>query len=347
MAGCLTHTLLLDIHGGVWGVGNNQSGPLGVITSEEQQDRFARFPDLPPITSLYSGEDCSYFIDGQGNTFSCGDNSLGRLGFMPNDGKQFYFAPKKVQLRNIKKVAANCPFQTLFLDESGIVWLSGKEGSFSAETHAIPKKCIHALPPVKDIAMASDILLLDENCEVWIRTFSVPNQLLNMNKEYNLPPIASICAGSQAHMLLDVDGYIWIIGDGSSFGINADTITPYKIPELPRFSQLSFNHRHCLALTENQEVFSAGEFVHGELGRKKNGAFTIIENLRPITTVYAGHYSSLFLDNQGTLLVCGSNDRRKLGQRELSFHKIVEVGGLPPILQKNSAPRPSKSARNV
>ena len=345
MVSCEDYTLLLDIQGTVWGAGNNQNGGLGLAAEEDQQNVFAKFPELPPITSVYAGHNCSYFIDGQGNTFSCGDSKGGRLGIELELHKKFYYATRKVQLKNVKKIAANSSYQTLYLDESGSVWFSGKKKDSTVE-QSIPEKWEN-IPLMQDISRATDILFLDENNEVWISEFRGEGLLRNISKAHNLPPIASIHAGAQSvNMLLDVDGYIWIMGDGSSFYIHTNSQVPYKIPNLPPFAQLSFNYSHCLAVTENREVFSGGSSMYGEVGRLYDGVIKIMENLPPNNTVHAGYCTSLFLDNQETVFACGQNERRKLGREETPFNNIVKLGNLPPILQKNHT-GPTKSARNV
>ena len=92
---------------------------------------------------------------------------------------------------------------------------------------------------------------------------------------------------------------------------------------------------HCMALTENDEIYSWGEGIYGQLGieSKDNShtpkRLTIVYNQELILEEYfrsdsvkeapkisqisLGSKHSLFLTNKGHLYVCGYNSQGQLG----------------------------------
>ena len=355
VACCADQTLLLDIQGSVWGAGDNRKGALSLVTVEENMDYFAKLPDMPSVESLYTGYNRSYFIDDKGAVWACGDNSGGRLGIGINPQKQFFFAPRKVPLDSkVRKISANSNNITLFLDDSGCVWKTG-EARLTAGQSSFPSK-IEGVPPIIDIAVGSSFyILLDENNKVWAHGRNVGQFGIQGNEYVNstrmpdiLPPIAAVFAGYDFTLFLDMDGNVLSIGNRGYFSDNLPSANvPRLIGNHPRFTQLSANHYHFLGITEDREVYSAGQNSNGELGRAINRAPNKVERLPPISSVFAGNGTSLFVDLEGSVFACGSNSRKKLGcgWRPQAW-EVFKIEKIPPAIQYNLH-QSTKSARKV
>src|SRR3990167_1509688 len=358
LACCADQTLLLDIHGSVWGAGDNRQGALSLVTVEENMDYFAKLPDMPSVVSLTTGYNRSYFIDDKGAVWACGNNGGGRLGIGIDPQKQFFFAPRQVQLEaKVRKISANSNYITLFLDDSGCVWKTG-EVSAKEDLSSVPSK-IEGVPPIIDIAVGSSYyLLLDENNRVWahgrnVGQFGIQgNEYVNSTRIDILPPIAAVFTGYDSTLFLDVDGNALSIGNRSCFSDHVSAANvPYSIGNHPRFTQLSATQYHFLGITEDREVYSAGRNGNGELGRASIQTPKKVENLPPISTVYAGNGTSLFVDLEGSVFACGSNSRKKLGIGwRPQASQIFKIENIAPVMQHSQRPflrQSTKSARKV
>ena len=115
-----SHTLFLDCHGTVWGIGNNALHQIG--TGEIYQQSVMRTPEkIPfnvPIVSIACGAFFSLFLDCEGNVWCCGTNEKGQLGLGDVEGRN---APTKIpNLPRIADIYAGS-HHSLFVCENGTV----------------------------------------------------------------------------------------------------------------------------------------------------------------------------------------------------------------------------------
>ena len=185
------------------------------------------------------------------------------------------------------------------------------------------------------------LLLLDTRGKVWelkrsTTTFS-PRKLKGVRH------IKSFSAGRYHCMYLDRKGRVWMKGTNEfgAAGISTSNYygTPTLVPNLPPIAQVSTG-KHTLFLTKEGEVWGCGKATRGRLGvnltdsmQKKRSPPTFltpfrIENLPPIKAVSTGAAHSLFLDLDGVVWSCGSNQYGQLGQKT---KQLSPVENLPKI----------------
>jgi alpha-tubulin suppressor-like RCC1 family protein len=144
--------------------------------------------------------------------------------------------------------------------------------------------------------------------------------------------ITSISAGMHHSLVVGHKGQVWGFGQNSlgelGLGDRANRQTPTLIHNdllsdidplrSERVVAISAGSHHSLFLNSQGQVFSCGSNEHGQLGLMdlyNQDIPTLIEKTKTIkmVAISAGGFHSLFLDDQGQVYSCGSNEEGQLG----------------------------------
>ena len=141
----------------------------------------------------------------------------------------------------------------------------------------------------------------------------------------NLPPIVSVAAGQGTSYLIDNTGNVWCCGDNFNGALGIPTAEeiqkPQKNPNLPRITGVFSGYSATYFLDEDAKIWVCGNNRFGQLGigKKPKGIEMlvavprVISTLPKITSVSAGSYHSLALDEFGHVWTCGYNFYGQLG----------------------------------
>lgn len=128
---------------------------------------------------------------------------------------------------------------------------------------------------------------------------------------------------------IDQDKQLYVMGSrekgksGLGSKTRGDIETPEMIKNLPPIEQVSCGRYFCLALGENQQVYSWGNNSYGQLGHSEKYMETKpieIKSLskKNIVKVSSGENFALALSNNGSIYSWGANSVGQLGQNHKS-----------------------------
>ena len=305
------HSLLLDTEGSVWGIGCSLYGQLGFWGTTSTPTKIENLPTIQAIQCSPTGY--SLFLDTQGNVWGCGKNSVGELGIEKHNYERM-----PIKFANMPKitsmVAAN--FQALFTDEAGKVWGCGSNAF--GQLGGIPVNAAGYHKPVL------------------LEGFPLP--------------ITSVAAGKAHSLYLDIDGHVWSSGNsaGGQLGINISrghcAQQPQKLESLPKIVEISAGGSRTALLDETGQVWTSGR-VDGFVSNTPIRA-PALSQIQTMSCTAECH--SLYLEDDGSVLVAGVNKNGQLGMGDIVPRLThAKNPNLPAINNPRLNFYSSKSARNV
>ncbi|MGN0532083.1 MAG: RCC1 domain-containing protein, partial [Eubacterium sp.] len=286
------HTVLLDENNNVRTAGRNDKGQLGRETSSDSDSTFTHVTDGISgvnITAMAAGEYHTVLLDANGNVWTAGYNSTFAQVTVSNGVK-------------IKAIAAG-GYHTVLLDENNNVWTAGgnDQGQLGRETSS-----------------NSD------------STFTqVTDGISGVN-------ITAIAAGGYHTVLLDTNGNVWTAGynycgqlgrdeNNGSYKANS-TFKKVTVGDGVKIKAIAAGGNHTVLLDVNNNVWTAGENNHGQLGSEENigtgNANPTFKQVTKgidgvkITAIAAGLYHTVLLDKDGNVWSAGYNRYGQLGREE-------------------------------
>lgn len=307
IASSLEHTLFLRANGTVLGRGYNTHGQLpedsrfdilfpqkntisiavgekyslllnadGILTSYGEFEPIAeRVFKAFDIISISSGFSHSLFLSRQGDVYAYGSNYNGQLGITASKVRMLPF--RIPSLSNIISVVCG-QYHSLFLKADGTVYGCGDNTG-------------------KQISPS--------NNDKYLTPTSIP-----------LPTrIVSLAAGSLHSLFLDANGDVY--GYSNNFyGQLGMTDENGKILGLPPIVQIVCGNLHSLFLDKLGNVYALGSNGHGQLGVGSSVQQTDtpiqIRSLKNIRYIAAGPFSSFFIDIDGIVYGCGTDNSDRL-----------------------------------
>ena len=277
----VSHSILLDTEQRIWTFGANTFGQLGIGNSESKNGQINLITNLPPIQSIFASPySHSLALDIHGGVWACGNNNYGQLGF--GNVKGYKLFTKIESLPRIKSIATGT-WSSIFLDEEGSVWASGFNGNGEL---ALPSGLKHSLSPTKI---------------------------------EGLPPISAIYAKKTCPLFLDVDGGVWMSGEGfRQFGfanIPPSTGGPMKIPNLPAIRSFAAGYCHLELLDVDFNVWTIGTSANGQTGSATVSTFLqkLETILLRVINIECCAYFTVFQCEDDSIWVCGENTCGQLG----------------------------------
>ena len=149
--------------------------------------------------------------------------------------------------------------------------------------------------------------------------------------------IVHICCGQGFSVFVSKNGLVMTCGDYRTGCLGrADTtscFTPKLVDALlsSDISCVSCGTNHVSVVTGDGKVFSWGHNTYGKLGVGSNQAIAEVPTNVPfpegviIKNVFCGHDCTAFVDNNGSVWVCGNNDFNKLGLNYKTNFRTIKL----------------------
>ena len=309
VSGGPSHSLALGSDGNLYSWGYNKQGQLGreIVSDTTPPSKTDNQPGLvtPPagvrFTQTCVGAWHSLALGSDGNLYSWGSNSYGELG--RDTGSATYDAkPGKVNLptgvAKITQISAGT-FYSMALDSDGDLYSWGNNAYYElgrdtglAEKDPAPRKVSTPLGVKK---------------YTWITTGDW----------------TSLAIGSDGNL------YSWGYNEYGQLGRNTGSATQDRRPRkvampagVKKFTQISTERRHTLALGSDGNLYSWGNNDCGQLGRDtgsakydtKPGKVIMPTGIAQFTQISAGYSHSLAIGSDGNLYSWGYNQYGELGR---------------------------------
>lgn len=330
--------------GSVLAWGGDDSGQLGSghLSVGAQSERANNVKLPSDVSTLQSGLRHSLALLPNGDVMAWGNNSFGQMGNGREGGVQV--VPKKVEgLPKITMIATRQD-HNLALDDTGQVWawglnMSGQLGD-NTNTNRPKPQPVNGMSDVAFIASGyRTSLAVKHDGSLWIWGG-------NCNLDKRTPELRDYIKQ------LQVGGY----ADGSGGTIdqitpeddciaekylNAKTLVPKQIKEIPPIASLSAGFGQVLAITREGELWSWGCNLYAQVGNgiKANGDTNIfpakVVGIGKVVAASAGFRHSLALTADGTVWAWGHNYFGELGNGktndETLYAEPIKIERLPQI----------------
>ena len=244
------------------------------------------------ISTIICGKEKTTCLSNDGCIFSFGKSDLGAIAI---EQEKYVFPPVKIPtLTNIQCVAGFLE-NIICLDYSGTVYTFGdnKNGQLG-------------------IGLDEDTL-----------------QYTHIPQKVNLPPCKEVSCGIRFAICLSEDGFIYSFGCNNfgqlGIGNNVKSYnTPQKIESLCDVEFIECGGEHVFCKTENNEVYSWGYNIYGQLGTGNDtdlNSPTICTTLsnEDIIDIKSCLYHTIVLKSNNEVFTCGYNGFGQLGRESDTF----------------------------
>jgi alpha-tubulin suppressor-like RCC1 family protein len=341
LSGGNRHSLFLDSQGRVYGFGSNQDGQLGLggIVTQFIPILIKEFKSQIIVVS--AGSYHSLFLDSQGQVYSCGCNTLGRLGLGDHKYSHIH-VPTPIDNQEMGQILAISAGGThsLFLNSEGQVFSCGygrfgRLGLRDEKDRKIPT-LIPTTGPGTQIGKVAAIsagkftsLILNSQGQVF--SFGSDNRgnhlAPTLIEEIKDRKIVAISASRIHSLFLDSQGQVFILGSIDCGHVHTRSYMyskPFLIEETKEGTKIgeiiaiSAKEYHSLLLNSRGQVFGFGcnqydQLGLGNLGSRFAPTLTEIKVPHRIIAIAAGDQHSLLLTSQGQILGFGNNSDGRLG----------------------------------
>uniref|UniRef100_UPI00358FCF6D E3 ubiquitin-protein ligase HERC2 n=1 Tax=Myxine glutinosa TaxID=7769 RepID=UPI00358FCF6D len=243
------HAMALTIDGKVFSWGEGDDGKLGHFSRmNSDKPRLLEMLKTKRIRDLACGSSHSAAISSSGELYTWGLGEYGRLGHSDNTTQ---LRPKLVKAllghRVVQVACGSRDAQTLALTDEGLVFSWG-DGDFGKLGRGGSEGC------------------------------NIPQNVERLNGQ----GICQIECGAQFSLALSKSGIVWTWGKGDYFRLGHGADLHVRKPQVveglrgKRVVHVAVGALHCLAVTENGQVYAWGDNDHGQQG---NGTTTV--NRRP------------------------------------------------------------------
>lgn len=282
----LSHCLILDTFGDVWGIGDGSNGELGLGNFESSSITPVHISSLCNILSIACGYHQSFCINSNYRVLAFGHNSHGELGI--GTWKYRETTPTIIPgIPDIKSIASG-DAHSGFLTFENDLFMCGRNhrgqlglGSQVEQTYT-PKK----IPDIKITSIAcgkNHTLVTTLSGKVYSFGANGSGQLgIGDYTKRHTPVHVPICkgvvikkiyCGSNHSYLLDDIGNFWVFGSNKygELGIGEHSgmqSLPSKLTSISRISIVSQScHLHTLIKTERDILFGFGRNTYGQLAQ--------------------------------------------------------------------------------
>ena len=265
---------------------------------------------------ISAGESHSLVTSGkEGQTWSFGDNSYGKLGHGSEATEANEVVPRLIEALSravVRQVAAGAD-HSMVLTRDGKVWTwgsgrSGRLGHGNTESQRLPK-LVEGVAPGGSGGQTLGGAPLGHH---WAR-------------------VISISAGYDHSLAVREQGTVYAWGSSEygqlgrgGHGAGTRRLVPTEVPASGMVVAVTTGCYHSLALNRDGTVMACGYNTSGQLGlgdTARHDTFTAIPGLRGVVDIGAGHEHSIAVTMEGEVFTCGKGQaigharpRRRLGR---------------------------------
>lgn len=291
-------------------------------------------------TTISAGQTHSAFIDENGEAWTFGEGSFGKLGH--GNTEHCYVPTKIANLDSLTAISAG-KNHTVALNEHGQVWTfgggtKGQLGHGDMLQQTLPK-LVEPLSENTIVAIsagADHTAVLDVGGHVWTFGAGHKGQLGHGTRASQNQPMAiemlkdvfivALSAGDQSTTLLDSTGMVWRFGTGQASSGNGDQLQPKRIEGTARILAISSNAKHIGLLDERGAVWTIGSVnaFSRNFGTQPlfNPRLVAFRTPVIIESVAAGSNYSIALDKNGEVWTFGNGHLGQLGHNCKEFRAV-------------------------
>lgn len=339
VAAGLGYTIVLKSNGTLDAAGLNDSGQLGIGSTEQNKVHFYPVGTETNWASIAAGDHHALALKSDGTLWSWGSNNYGQLG----DGTTTNNSTTPIQIgtdANWVSVAAG-NYHSLALKSDGTLWAWGYNSNGQLGDG---KQVFRSTVPIQ-VGADTDwqsisagvyfTVALKSNGTLWTWGYNVYGELGNGSTAQNTVPMQigsdtnwrSIAAGDYHTLALKSDGTLWAWGYNvfGQVGITPNSYAPNQIGTDSNWASISAGTHHSAAVKSDGTLWTWG--YGGMLG---DG--TTINSLVPVQIgsadwgyIEAGSYHTTAIKRDGTLWSWGSNSYGQLGNWNTTYSLVPLV----------------------
>ncbi len=279
----LQNSWAMNENGQLYSWGINEDRQLGSGNDIATYSPTLTLKILNNITQISAGFDRSFALNKNGQVYSWGSNTEGRLGLKDTKNRNTPTLVPEIP-DNIVQLSTG-KYHTLALTNTGEVysWGSNTFGQLG-------------LGDIKNINTPTLIP-------------NLPNDIIQISTRSS----HSLCLTGGGHMYSFGGNFQGELGLGDYDRRNIPTL----IPNLNNIIQISAGYGHSLALSNTSKIYAFGSNLSGQLGleyyNETNIPTLVPEAPKNIIQISAGNYHSLCLINNGRIYAFGDNKSGQLG----------------------------------
>lgn len=311
------HSLYIDAHGTLWGMGRNV-GEISHTGSNVSFPTAIRIADH--VAAAAAGGGHTLYVKSDGSLWAMGRNTRGQLG----DGTTTTRIAHVQVAADVQGVAAGAD-HSLFVKTDGTLWAMGynDRGQLGDQTYTTRLTPALIATGVQSVAAgAAHSLYVKTDGTLWAMGRNDTGQLGDHTTvDRNMPvriaeKVRTVSAGAYHSMFIRMDGTLWAMGgntDGQlGYHINVNQTTPVRIAE--NVHSVAAGATHSLFITKDGALWSAGQNTYGQLATgSRFNYFAPVKVAQGIAACAAGDGFSLFASATGNLWSVGRNTRGQLG----------------------------------
>lgn len=294
------HSYALDVDGGVWGIGDNQYGQLGVGHTSSINYYTAASGITESITKISGGFNHAYALDVNGDIWSTGHGSYGQIGNGSSSNKRTWV--KSTSGKNFIDVRGTVK-GGFAIDGSGALWYTGDneyyQGGFGSSSQKnswtrIDPSVFNGAKIVSASGGWHHSILLDDQGNVWGSGADYndmgENGFLGGNYTATCKVSATTFNCTKTWIKLPVNNEKVLIAEASPFS--------------------------TYAVTASNELWSTGYNYSGQLGIGTKGDDALVftkTNMSNVHSIYPNQGTVHVFDKEGDLWVTGSTGDGVLG----------------------------------
>jgi alpha-tubulin suppressor-like RCC1 family protein len=262
--------------------GNNTYGQLGLGMPDTPPDQWYTTAADSSVISVWCGAEHTLILTSNKGLLGFGSNEYGQLGLENRRLGKRVFEPAQIKLPQVLSVACGTQHSMALTVEGVFAFGRNNYGQLGIGEEG---GMIAYIPVLIDVEEA----------------------------------MSAVACGDHYSMLLSETGNVYHTGR-SMDGIPVNTRRPIKL-QLPedaqgKITKIVCGERHAILINSTNEVFVLGSNHDGQLGlgnKQPWKAITKHPTLKGIVNAEACVSWSMFIDEQGDLYTCGSNNYNQLG----------------------------------